>query len=347
MFQNITIKSIVLILSITLSFSCAKESSDTSTKSNYITINLDTINPGEIEKIDDYPLYYMDFASDYDFGRYLASAPQLISIPIDVFPEETNKWACTCFSANYSVDSVLFGRSFDFFHKSCMLLHTTPPGAFSSYSMVDLFYCGFSGDVSYQELLDNPSKLAKAPFRPLDGVNEKGVAIGLMAVPYAEPPYDPAKASFYDLALIRLVLDYAENTDSAISLLQRYNYDAGDPPVHFLIADKYGNSVIVEYLDNDMKITRNTEPFLISTNFIVYNSGAPQNVSCDRYKKAYSTIKENSGIISKMESMKLLEDVSQAITMWSMVYDLNSYNSISVSVGRNFKKVYTFKKTGG
>jgi penicillin V acylase-like amidase (Ntn superfamily) len=210
--------------------------------------------------------------------------------------------------------------------------------------MVDLFYCGFSDNVSYQDLFDNPGKLAKAPFLPFDGVNEKGVAISLMAVPYAEPPYDAGKVDLYDLALIRLVLDYAENTDHAIELLSKYNYKASDPPVHFLIADKQGNAAVIEYVQNDMKISRNTEPYLVSTNFIVYNSGAPLNVTCDRYKKAYSTLSQNSGIISKTQSIELLNNVSQDITMWSLVYNLSSFDNISVAVGRNFNNVYSFKK---
>jgi len=193
-------------------------------------------------------------------------------------------------------------------------------------------------------ITDNQDKLSKAPYLPFDGVNEKGVAIGLMAVPSAYPPYDGGKVSLYDLALIRLVLDYAESTDHAISLLKKYNYKASDPPVHFLIADKQGNGAIVEYIEKDLKITPNTEPYIVSTNFIVYNSGAPSIVTCDRYEKAYSTLNQNSGIISKNESIELLSNVSQEITMWSSVYHLNSFNTINIVVGRNYNKVYTFQK---
>jgi hypothetical protein len=310
----------------------------------YTSIQLDGIKPGEIKKIDDYPFYYLNFDKDYGFDKYLIQGFGKDMSPMEFISERNKKWACTCFAFRGAKDSVLFGRNFDFFHRSCLLLHTSPLNAFSSYSMVDLFYCGFSGNVTLQELIDNPDKLKKAPYLPFDGVNEKGVAIGLMAVPNAEPPYDKEKASFYDLALIRLVLDYAENTDHAISLLKSYNYKATDPPVHFLIADRKGNSAIVEYVEKDIKILRNTDSYLVSTNFIVYNSGAPLQVTCDRYNKAYSTLKQNSGLISKPESIELLNQVSQDITMWSLVYDLNSYNTIHIAIGRNYNKVYHFKK---
>lgn len=321
--------------------SCQKGEEEKSDK--YISIQLDGIKPGELKKIDDYPFYYLNYDKDYGFDSHLVQGNDKNTSQFEYISEVNNKWACTCFAAIGAKDSVLFGRNFDFFHRSALLLHTSPPNAFSSYSMVDLYYCGFSGDVTYQELIDNPDKLNKAPYLPFDGVNEKGVAIGLMAVPYAEPPYDKDKVSFYDLALIRLVLDYAENTEHAINLLKSYNYKATDPPVHFLIADKQGNSAIIEYVEKDIKITRNTKPFLVSTNFVVYNSGAPVNVTCDRYNKAYSTLNQNSGLISKTESIELLNQVSQDITMWSLVYDLSSYNTIRIAIGRNYNKVYNFK----
>lgn len=114
--------------------------------------------------------------------------------------------------------------------------------------------------------------------------------------------------------------------------------------VHFLIDDKQWNSAIIEYVEKDIKITRNTEPYLVSTNFIVYNSGAPFNVTCNRYNKVYTTFTRNSGMISKAESIELLNQVSQDITKWSLVYDLNSFNTIYIAVGRNYNKVYNFKK---
>ena len=325
-------------------FFCTCQKGEDEKNFKYSDIKLASINPGELKKIDDYPFYYLNYDKDYGFDEYLTHGISNSTSPVEHFSEGGNKWACTCFAAMGAKDCALFGRNFDFFHRACLLLHTTPPNAFSSYSMVDLHYCGFSDQVSYQELLANPDKLADAPYLPFDGVNEKGVAIGLMAVPNAEPPYDKEKVTLYDLALIRLVLDYAVNTDQAINLLMNYNYRVTDPPVHFLIADKQGDAAIIEYVEKEMKITRNTEPFIVSTNFTVYNSGAPLHVTCDRYNNAYSTFRQNSGVITKPETMELLNQVSQGITMWSLVYDLNSFNTIHVAVGRNYNTIFNFEK---
>jgi len=333
-----------LIVCIVLILGSCKKATEEEKNIGYTQIMLGDIRPGELKKIDNYPFYYLNYDKDYGFDKYLVQGSTNNTNPTEYSSKNANKWACTCFAVLGAKDNVLFGRNFDFFHKSCLLLHTSPPNAFSSYSMVDLYYCGFPENVTYQELIDNPDKLKKAPFLPLDGVNEKGVAIGLMAVPDADPPYDKGKISFYDLTLIRLVLDYAENTDQAINLLKSYNYKKTDPPVHFLIADKQGKSAIIEYVEKEIKITRNTEPYQVSTNFIVYNSDVPFNVPCDRYNKAYSKLNEKLGILSKIESMELLNEVSQDFTMWSLVYDMSSFDNIIVAVNRNYNKVYNFKK---
>lgn len=333
------------IIIISLIFSHCEKQKDEISKSNLDVIYVDDIQPGQIEKIDDYQLYYMRFNENYGFDNYLNKGIASVSTNSDIDSQKQHQWACTCFAAFGNKDSSFFGRNFDFYHGACMLLHTEPSNAFSSYSMVDLYYCGFSANVSYQELLDNPDKLKKAPYLPFDGVNEKGVAIGLMAVPDAEPPYDENKVTLYDLALIRLVLDYAEDTEHAINLLRNFNYrPSSETPVHFLIADKLGNAAIIEYVENDIKITRNSKPYIVSTNFIVYNYENPKDAGCTRFNFVNSALMKCDGCVSRIESMNILENVSQDITMWSLVYDMNSFNNIDISIDRKYNKTYRFTK---
>ena len=115
--------------------------------------------------------------------------------------------------------------------------------------MVDLNYFGFTRE-NPPDLHENRDNLLDTPWLPFDGMNEKGVAIGMMAVPYAEPPYDPNRMTLGEIELIRLVLDYAETVNHAISLIKKYNIRMEDPPVHYLIADSSGSSVIIEFFGN-------------------------------------------------------------------------------------------------
>ncbi len=69
-------------------------------------------------------------------------------------------------------------------------------------------------------------------------MNERGLAVGMMAVPSAQAGSDSRKVTIDSLAAIRLLLDKAQSVDEALSLLGAYNIDWGSgPPLHYLIAD--------------------------------------------------------------------------------------------------------------
>jgi hypothetical protein len=303
-------------------------------------------SPGEVLRLDDYPLYYTHISSDYGFDAYrrqgmgAAATTSLADGRRSRVP-----WGCTCFATARAAGGPLFGRNFDFQHQASLLLYTSPPNAFASLSMVDLYHVGFGTNASLSDLRARPDTLGRAPYYPMDGVNEKGVAIGLMAVPSAWPPFDPAKVTLYDLALIRLVLDYATDTDHAVELLRGYNYRAGTLPVHFLIADRGGTSVLVEYVGQDLKAIRATEPYMVATNFTVFGSQAPFATGCARYDLAYSTLRERNGVLSHAEALELLSGVAQNTTMWSAVYDLEA-RSVDLVPGRRYPSIYRFSIGG-
>ena len=251
-------------------------------------------------------------------------------------------WACTCFATAPSGEGPLFGRNLDWWHRASLLLYTAPPNALASLSMVDLHYLDFADGVGLEELREQRDRIAqRAPYVPFDGMNEKGVAIGQMAVPSAEPPYDPGKPSLYGLALIRLVLDYAADTSHAVELMRGYNYQVSSPPLHFLIGDRSGASALVEYVGGEMRVTRNLEPFMVATNFVVFGSHAPVATGCARYDRAHSTLQAKRGDLSRAEALDLLSAVSQDITMWSAVYDLEA-RAVDVVPGRRYGRPYRF-----
>ena len=91
---------------------------------------------------------------------------------------------------------MLFGRNFDWEYSPAVLLFTHPPGGYASVSMVDIAYLGFDEDQvnSLTELtLEERQALLNAPEWPFDGMNEKGLVIGMAAVPPGQMPYDPDK----------------------------------------------------------------------------------------------------------------------------------------------------------
>lgn len=298
-----------------------------------------------LRRVDDYPLYVMHYYGDYGFSQLLEPATARSATARSVTARwaapalaASAAWACTGFAGTTS-SGVVVGRNFDWIHQQALLLFTHPPGAYASVSMVDTSYLGFPREDP--TLLDR-RVLLQAPYLPFDGMNERGVAVGMMAVSHARDRAKPGGVTLDDLQTIRLVLDYAADVEEAVSLLQGVRVRFGNPPLHFFVADASGHSAVIEYVDGEMVVTRNEEPWQVSTNFILAEErpvGASS--SCWRYNLAYERLAQANGILSAADAMSLLADVSQPITVWSVVYDLDG-GAIDVALGRRYEQVHSF-----
>jgi hypothetical protein len=297
-----------------------------------------------LRRVDDHPLYVMTYYGGYGFDEFLKHGLPAIGRSDSSIKEISTVWACTTFAALNEEGDAILGRNFDWRNQRSLLLFTDPPDGYASVSMVDIAYLGYGAvDPSWI----NRAALLGAPYLPFDGMNEAGVTAGMMAVPNAESPPGSRNVTISSLHAIRLVLDYAKDVEEAISLLQNYTIDFGDgPPIHYLIADASRHSVVIEYVNGEMRVIRNKEPWQVSTNFIISDErpeGA--NPSCWRYNKAYETLEHAEGSISTEEAMAILKGTSQPgdyYTMWSVVYDMTSGN-IQVAMGRKYDEVREFK----
>lgn len=292
---------------------------------------------GIVTQIDDYPLFTLNYTSDYKFDEYLQTG----NIPLYTSNKSNSKnFSCTCFSA-FGGEYQLFGRNYDWSESSTYyILFTNPPNGYSSVSTVDLSFFNYNHDES-PSFSDNQSTLRILPYHPFDGMNEMGVAIGMNALDEAQSPNDPSKVTIGELQLIRLVLDYASSTQEAISLIQQYNIRMEDPPIHYLIADSSGHSVIIEFVNGEMKIINNSNPWQVTTNFVVTGLKNPQNAPCWRYRYAYEKLSNSNGILSESEAINLLQEVSLSITRWSTVFNLKS-GQLQIAMGRDYENLHQF-----
>jgi predicted choloylglycine hydrolase len=209
--------------------------------------------------------------------------------------------------------------------------------------MVDISYLGISGKEISEEM--RPA-LLDAPFIPFDGLNDQGLAVGMMAVPHAEGGEDPRKVTISDLSAIRLILDYASNLSEAIALLQDFNIDFGQgPPLHFLVSDAAGDSAVIEFIDGQVLVIEGVDTWQVSTNFL-FSEEKPVGAgsSCWRYNKAYTALQEADGNLSMSNALLVLKDLSQSgsyPTIWSVVYNLTS-KEIELVVGKEYSTIYKF-----
>ena len=284
---------------------------------------------------EDAPLYEMYYAGDYGFDEHLRQS-SAIDLAKDGF-------ACSCFAALGNPDERLFGRNFDWYEHPALVLFTNPPNGYASISMVDISYLGYD---LRDDPRKNPDALLNAPFLPFDGMNAKGLAVGMMAVPHAEGGDDPGKITLDELEMIRLLLDHAGNVSEALELMGKYNVDFGSVPVHYLVADVQGNSALVEFLEGQPVIRQVGNSWQVATNFLVAEEqpkGADS--SCWRYNRLYTGLLDKEGRVDDKLGMSLLMGVAQEgefATRWSWIFDLTRRQA-ALAFGRDYQHVYEFK----
>jgi hypothetical protein len=291
-----------------------------------------------LEKVDDFPLYTMHY--------YGSSGPGLsgtISHEVWTNAQLPATWACSLFAALGDADK-FYGRNFDWVDSPALLLFTHPTNGYASVSMVDLAYLGF-GDKANRltELpLDQRQALLNAPALPFDGMNERGLVVGMAAVPDGNTRLDPGKETIDSLQVIRKMLDRAGTVDEAVAVLQQYNIDWGSgPALHYLVADRSGQSALVEFYRGKIHIIPTDKPWHLATNFLVSSVGESAAGQCPRYDKIDQRLSTTAGSLDAEEALRLLQDVSQANTQWSIVYGLST-GEVIVTLGREYSRTHSF-----
>ncbi len=297
-----------------------------------------------LEKMDDYGMYEMTYYGDYGFDEFLEVGANndadieafvtrrlLKGLPIDL---GVTGDGCTAFVVKDENGNVLFGRNFDFTYAPSLQLFTAPDNGYASVSTVNLAFAGYSKDnLPEGSFFDRFLTLA-APFLPFDGMNEKGLAIALLAVPEAQAPYSFDKVTLNTTTTIRLVLDKAATIEEAIELLKQYNiYFSGGIECHYLIADASGHSVIVEYVDQELCVVETEAEYQIASNFIAYDglNIGEGFTEFERYDEVENAIETNGGMLEVRQAVQLLAHVGvfdgdADKLQWSVLYNLTTGN---------------------
>jgi choloylglycine hydrolase len=304
------------------------------TEQEFATLN-------SLQKIDDYPLYTMIYA-----GAYRPRAGTRFSGKTTASTESSPSWACSLFTVLRDEENLLYGRNFDWEFSPALLLFTDPPDGYTSVSMVDLAYFGFD-ETTAKDIADLPveeqTSLLDSPYLPFDGMNEHGLAIGMAAVPPGNMQPDDSKENIGSIGVIRQMLDRARNVDEALAIIEGYNIlFGGGPPIHYLMADTTGKSVLVEYYNGKMRVLENEEPWHLATNFLRSSVDDPNDGGCWRYNTIQTQMTKTDGQIDAGAAMGLLADVAQNNTQWSVVYQMSS-GTINVVMGQEYQYIHQFQ----
>lgn len=314
-----------------------------------------------IEKVDEFPLYTMEYEGDYGFDEFLkvgaSNDGELVDFVVDRLlkglPIEIKipSLGCSTFLAQNDEGNALFGRNFDLSYSPAMLVKTKPDNGYASMSMVNLGFMGYGKDKLPETFMSSITALA-APYAPLDGINEKGLMVGVLLIPTEATNQDTEKVDITTTTAIRMMLDHCANVQEAVELLQEYDmHSSANSCYHFHIADASGDSVIVEYINNEFHLVEPTEAYQAATNFLLtpgeYDFGKGQ----DRYAILMETLSKHEGVLNEQDAMELLKAVSQPMhmgesgkesgTQWSIIYQPEDL-SAKISMGMNFDQIYDF-----
>ncbi len=293
----------------------------------------ETATLSSLEQVDDYPLYTMRY-----YGAYDQAASWIEGGGGWARTDGAAAWACSLFAALGDEDHLLYGRNFDWRYSPAVLLFTDPPGGYAAVSMVDIAY--LVSDDQARRLTDLPlverQALLTAPFLPFDGMNERGLVVGMAAVPSGDVRPDPARETIGSLGVIREMLDHAASVDEAVTILGSYNVDMeGGPSLHYLLADRSGRAALVEFYRGEMVVIPNDAAWHLATNFLRASVAEDAEGECWRYDVLWGRLAAAQGRRTAPQAIKLLEEVSQDSTQWSVVYGINS-GEVHVVMGRMY-----------
>lgn len=386
--------SVATVLFILLLASCSNDDNDAPTvpKQNPATFIKDEGKLAMLHSMKDVDgsgrLYEIDYTVDYKLDAVLKSGctetNQLFNyvayLLYDSFPQSKAQVSfgsgCSAFAApDRQSGNFLMGRNYDFCHASedgtsyksiaAILVHTAPPGGKKSISMVDGMQLGY-GQGFYTDGDTDLSLLMGLPYAALDGINEDGFAIGVLALKENQTQQSTGKPRIGTTTAIRMLLDRASTVKEALAMLKNYDMDmqgSGRSNYHYFMADATGDYAIVEYtlkkgdtIPTVMeKLTGNdtlrcVTNFYVSPTMIGTNDGWGSDHGKDRYWTLRDSLAKNNYNLDSGQAMSLLHAVSQPAdlanitsqTQWSSLYNL-SEKTLRLAILREYGNIYNFR----
>jgi len=220
--------------------------------------------------------------------------------------------ACSVFAVSNG-SYVLFGRNYDFYYR--LKEHTEsyltrPLNGYCSVGNSDIF-------VGRE-----------------DGVNEKGLAIGMTGVMPKE-----VKPGVNFVLLVRRILDKCDNVKDATKLLTSVDHVTAN---NYLVADREGNMAVVEACPHRARVREPEEnaKFIVCTNqFMHSDMREMENVkerppdSPKRYANIYEKLQQLKGKVTVRDAWRILSDHNGLVcshleeiqmgTLWSIIATLN------------------------
>ena len=218
---------------------------------------------------------------------------------------------------------MLVGRNFDWFQKGGTI-HFIPPKR---------VYGSMSHGICLIEQL--------GADRPFDGINDKGLFIGIAGLPddiSRISKRSNSKLKINDLGIVKYVLERASSVREALSIFKCFKIEHSffelSERTHYLIADS--NGYVTSYSE---KGNEQPQRFPFGKGYAMTNfPRSVKIVNCWRYNTVLNQFDTVKGIKS---AMKLLEKVKQDHTAWSGVFNLSKLG-LDLCIDQEYDAIYSY-----
>jgi penicillin V acylase-like amidase (Ntn superfamily) len=198
---------------------------------------------------------------------------------------------------------------------------------------------------------------------PTGGMNENGLVVELMWADGSQYPKPDNRPVLGVLQWIQYQLDNNATIEEVIATDAKIRISPDNPPLHYLIADAYGNAATIEFFNGKIVVHKGKDlPFPVLTNSPYVESekaAADANIlsgntsfsfqdnSLQRFTKACSMVQQyqqneiNKPVVDY--AFDILNNVSQKdFTKWSIVYDLKNKKVYFKTANHPDIKSFTF-----
>ena len=260
---------------------------------------------------------------------------------------EMATFACTSFQARKAATGggYLFGRNYDYFKNPTIVTTSRPKDGYASIAVSDMSHIGYGLDKLPEKFMSKLNCLA-AIYAPVDGMNEKGLCMSIMALPKQAAQQETGKHKVGTTVIIRLILDRCATVQEALDLIEtldiRHDTTVGSG-YHYMIADATGDCAVVEFDPKDgwkTMVVRKPEgeASMLVTNHLLspqyYTTepdeavGNPHSRSWWRYETAGAYLQEHEGTLTLEQAQECLSMVHWKDLVWEngMVEDTQYSN---------------------
>jgi hypothetical protein len=276
----------------------------------------------------------MEWLNNYLFGEVNKN----IAVP------SRKKQMCSIFFTTNNSGVTYHCQNLDNPESGILVALFSAPGKYKSIAltrMTDISY--FPPSFEFEELNDmQKSFLPFFAFYPADGINEHGLSVSIAgSYPHKVMETKDRKGVFITY-LNRLMLDSCKTVEEALAFSQRYYFFDHEGLIssnHLLIADKSGNSAVIEYnKDGKMDYMLKKKGNLVMTNDDIVGVDTSQ-LKCVRFKAICKQL-SNQPVASYNDCMNILQTVKNN-TLWTVVMD-NKNSSGYIAVKGKYNHYYKF-----